>query len=225
MVEKETNTKFKEGDIVVCEFFNAITGESAGYLKCLIKGYMKEFTEHRNDGQEYYSILMNCDENTPFFAGSDGLELISNDNMLLGKVKTVPQIFPTHASDIVRMIADALDFPVYMEDGKLSAYGGNAIRIANYRADLQKWVDKNTWNAPIRLDIVIEDKPTEAQTQVKKGYNFDVIEYIHKTGDIDSEKTKIIASDIKKVINGSPYANTVGGKKINIVATNKEENG
>lgn len=29
---------------------------------------------------------------------------------------------------------------------------------------MQTWVDNETWRAPVRLDIVIEDEPTEAAT-------------------------------------------------------------
>jgi hypothetical protein len=32
---------------------------------------------------------------------------------------------------------------------------------------MQTWVDNETWRAPVRLDIVIEDEPTEAATQVR----------------------------------------------------------
>ena len=37
---------------------------------------------------------------------------------------------------------------------------------------MQTWVDNETWRAPVRLDIVIEDEPTEAATQVRAGCDF-----------------------------------------------------
>ncbi len=39
---------------------------------------------------------------------------------------------------------------------------------------MQTWVDNETWRAPVRLDIVIEDEPTEAATQVRAGCDFGI---------------------------------------------------
>jgi hypothetical protein len=117
------------------------------------------------------------------------------------------------AREIVIQIASALGLKIH-EDGKgVSAYGGNTIRIADHCTYMQTWVDNNTWNAPVRIDVVIEDNPTQPVTRVKNGFNFTVTEYVSSSNDIDLQKAKIIAYDIRNSINGNPYANNVRGTK------------
>ena len=55
------------------------------------------------------------------------------------------------AREVVRMIALALGFKIHEDEYGISAYGGNAIRIADHCTYMQTWVDRGTWNAPIKL--------------------------------------------------------------------------
>ena len=53
--------------------------------------------------------------------------------------------------------------------------------MADHKTYLQTWVDNGTWNAPYRISIVIEDEETIGSTQVKEGYDFEVLEYVFKS--------------------------------------------
>ena len=123
------------------------------------------------------------------------------------------------AREIVIQIARALGFKIHEDDKGVSAYGGNAIRIADHCTYMQTWVDNGTWNAPIRLDVVIEDEPTEAVTQVRIGYDFGITEFVSQSNDIDPQNARMIAYDIRNTMNGNPYANNVRGERRNLVAT------
>lgn len=123
------------------------------------------------------------------------------------------------AREIVLQIAIALGFKIHENEFGVSAYGGNAIRISDHCTYMQTWVDNETWNAPVRLDVVIEDEPTEAVTQVRVGYDFTITEFVSQSSDIDTQKARMIAYDIRSAMNGNPYANNVRGEKRNLVAT------
>ena len=123
------------------------------------------------------------------------------------------------AREIVLQIAIALGFKIHEDEFGVSAYGGNAIRISDHCTYMQTWVDNETWNAPVRLDVVIEDEPTEAVTQVRVGYDFTITEFVSQSSDIDTQKARTIAYDIRNAMNGNPYANNVRGEKRNLVAT------
>lgn len=123
------------------------------------------------------------------------------------------------AREIVIQIARALGFKIHEDNKGVSAYGGNSIRIADHCTYMQTWVDNGTWNAPIRLDVVIEDEPTEAVTQVSIGYDFGITEFVSQSNDIDPQKARIIAYDIRNTMNGNPYANNVRGERHNLVTT------
>ena len=123
------------------------------------------------------------------------------------------------AREIVIQIARALGFKIHEDNKGVSAYGGNSIRIADHCTYMQTWVDNGTWNAPIRLDVVIEDEPTEAVTQVSIGYDFGITEFVSQSNDIDPQKARIIAYDVRNTMNGKTYANNVRGERHNLVAT------
>lgn len=123
------------------------------------------------------------------------------------------------AREIVLQRAIALGFKIHEDEFGVSAYGGNAIRISDHCTYMQTWVDNETWNAPLRLDVVIEDEPTEAVTQVRVGYDFTITEFVSQSSDIDTQKARTIAYDIRNAMNGNPYANNVRGEKRNLVAT------
>lgn len=123
------------------------------------------------------------------------------------------------AREIVLQIAIALGFKIHEDEFGVSAYGGNAIRISDHCTYMQTWVDNETWNAPLRLDVVIEDEPTEAVTQVRVGYDFTITEFVSQSSDIDTQKARTIAYDIRNAMNGNPYANNVRGEKRDLVAT------
>jgi hypothetical protein len=123
------------------------------------------------------------------------------------------------AREIVIQIAKALGFKIHEDDKGVSACGGNAIRIADHCTYMQDWVDNETWRAPVRLDIVIEDEPTEAATQVRAGCDFGITEFVSQTNDIDPQKARMIAYDIRNTMNGNPYANNVRSERRNLVAT------
>lgn len=129
------------------------------------------------------------------------------------------------AREVVRMIALALGFKIHEDEYGISAYGGNAIRIADHCTYMQTWVDRGTWNAPIRLDVVIEEEPTQAVTQVKKGYDFTIVEFVYNITDVDTQNARTIAYDIKNVINGNQYANNARGERRALKSThNSNEN-
>ena len=117
------------------------------------------------------------------------------------------------AREVVRMIALALGFKIHEDEHGISAYGGNAIRIADHCTYMQTWVDRGTWNAPIRLDVVIEEEPTQAVTQVKKGFDFTIAEFVYDINDVDPQNARTIAYDIRNVINGNQYANNARGER------------
>lgn len=129
------------------------------------------------------------------------------------------------AREVVRMIALALGFKIHEDEYGISAYGGNAIRIADHCTYMQTWVDHGTWNAPIRLDVVIEEEPTQAVTQVKKGYDFTIVELVYNITDVDTQNARTIAYDIRNVINGNQYANNARGERRALKSThNSNEN-
>ncbi len=133
------------------------------------------------------------------------------------------------AREVVRMIALALGFKIHEDEHGISAYGGNAIRIADHCTYMQTWVDRGTWNAPIRLDVVIEEKPTQAVTQVKKGFDFTIAEFVYDINDVDPQNARTIAYDIRNVINGNQYANNARGERRPLKSThssneNKQHN-
>ena len=129
------------------------------------------------------------------------------------------------AREVVRMIALALGFKIHEDEYGISAYGGNAIRIADHCTYMQTWVDRGTWNAPIRLDVVIEEESTQAVTQVKKGYDFTIVEFVYNITDVDTQNARTIAYDIRNVINGNQYANNARGERRALKSThNSNEN-
>ena len=129
------------------------------------------------------------------------------------------------AREVVRMIALALGFKIHEDEYGISAYGGNAIRIADHCTYMQTWVDRGTWNAPIRLDVVIEEEPTQAVTQVKKGYDFTIVEFVYNITDVDTQNARTITYDIRNVINGNQYANNTRGERRALKSThNSNEN-
>ena len=131
------------------------------------------------------------------------------------------------ARDIVIQIANALGLKVKYdkdEEGNIigvSAYGGDCLRLADHCTYLQTWVDAGTWKSPYRKDVVIEDEDTFAMEQVQEGYDFDVDEYVIKSQDMDVNKAKMIAYDIRNAINTGIYANNVGAERRHLVATHK----
>ena len=136
-----------------------------------------------------------------------------------GPIKKIGLNGGNSAREIVIQIAKALGFKIHEDDKGVSAYGGNSIRIADHCTYMQTWVDNETWNAPTRLDVVIEDEPTEAVTQVRIGYDFNITEFVSQSNDIDPQKARMIAYDIRNTMNGNPYANNVRGERRNLIAT------
>lgn len=128
------------------------------------------------------------------------------------------------AKEIVRAIANALGFKIHENERGISAYGGNAIRISDHCTYMQTWVDNGTWNAPVRLDIVIEDNPTQPMMQVENNYNFTIAEFVHKSANISPQMARTIAYDIKQVLNGKPYANNTRGDKRQLISTHDNNN-
>lgn len=123
------------------------------------------------------------------------------------------------AKYIVKQIASVLGFSINEGKMGISAYGGNAIRLADHRTYMQTWVDNGTWNAPMRVGIVIEDVPTIAQTQVKEGVDFTITEIVYNASELTNELVRIIVFDILDAINGNAYADNARGTKIPLVAT------
>ena len=121
--------------------------------------------------------------------------------------------------EVVRMIALSLGLKIHEDEYGISAYGGNAIRIADHCTYMQIWVDRGIWNAPIRLDVVIEEEPTKAVTQVKNGYDFTIVEFVYDITDVDPQKARTIAYDIRNVINDNQYANNARGKRRTLKST------
>ena len=125
------------------------------------------------------------------------------------------------ASEIVRQIAFALNFKIHEDEQGISAYGGNGIRISDHCTYLQTWIDNKTWNASTRLDIVIEQSPTQPKTQVQDGYDFTIVEFVYNAEDMTTEKARMIAYDIKNALSTGQYTNNVRGEKRIIRSTNE----
>lgn len=123
------------------------------------------------------------------------------------------------AREIVIQIATALGFKIHEDKLGVSAYGGNTIRISDHCTYMQTWVDEGTWNSPVRLDVVIEDSPTQPKTQVTNGYYFTITEFVHDSSNIDPKSARMIAYDIRNVLNGNQYANNIHGEKMIIKPT------
>ena len=117
------------------------------------------------------------------------------------------------AREIVIQIARALGFKIHENEKGVSSYGGNAIRLADHCTYMQTWVDNGTWNAPVRLDIVVEDEPTQAVTQVKDGYDFTITEFVLPSNTMSPQTARMIAYDIRNTMNGKSYANNARGEK------------
>lgn len=104
------------------------------------------------------------------------------------------------AREIVIQMASVLGFKIVEDNKGVSAYGGNNIRISDHRTYMQTWVDNETWNAPIRLDIVIEDSPTIAQTQVKNENTISFNEIVYNSNVLTPSKVRTITSNIRKYL-------------------------
>ena len=153
------------------------------------------------------------------------LSEIRKDKMKLIKDPIKRMSYNGSAREVVRMIALALGFKIHEDEYGISAYGGNAIRIADHCTYMQTWVDRGTWNAPIRLDVVIEEEPTQAVKQVKKGYDFTIVEFVYNITEVDTQNARTIAYDIRNVINGNQYANNARGERRALKSThNSNEN-
>ncbi len=127
-----------------------------------------------------------------------------------------------NANEYVYQIAKAFGFTIKEYEHGISAYGGNTIRISDHRTYMQTWVSSGAYKSPIRLDIVIEDEPTEGKTDIQNDVEpFTITEFVHKSSDMNIEKVKLIACDILNVIKGkgNGYANNARGEKILLTAT------
>lgn len=128
--------------------------------------------------------------------------------------------FPLTAHAIVYQVATALGLKIREDKNEkgnvigISTYVGNCLRLADHCTYLQTWVDAGTWNAPYRYDVVIKDKPSTAKLQVKDGYDFEVKEFVTNAEQMDIEKVKLLAFDIKNFIDTGVYANNIRGEKI-----------
>ena len=149
---------------------------------------------------------------------------IKDKPKIKGKIRALDINQACSAGIIVDMIAKALNFKIVSDQNGISAYGGNSIRISDHRTYMQTWIDNNSWNAKVRLDIVIEDSETQARTDVQEGYDFTIVEFVYKSAYLDPNKAKAIAFDIQNVINGQPYANNAGGEKVILTTTHISRN-
>lgn len=140
-----------------------------------------------------------------------------------GKIRAIDISGCHSAKVIVEMIAKALGFKIHEDNNGISAYGGNSIRISDHRTYMQTWVDNNTYIAPFRLDIVIEDEETIGTTDVRNGIDFSIDEYIYKTNCINPETARIIAFDIQNVLSGQCFANNAKGERKRLVATHPHQ--
>ena len=134
-------------------------------------------------------------------------------------IKTIGLNVTPLAREIVIQIANALGLKIRYdrdEEGNIigvSTYAGNCLRLSDHSTYMQTWVDAGTWKAPYRYDIVIEDDATFAKQQVQEGYDFSITEYVAKAENMDVEKAKMIAYDIRNCINTGIYANNIGAEK------------
>lgn len=144
-------------------------------------------------------------------------------------IKRIGLSIKPEAKQIVIQIANALGLKVrydYDESGNIigvSAYAGNCLRLSDHCTYLQTWVDAGTWDSPYKYDIVIEDTPTVAQTQVEKGYDFTVTEFVSNTNEMNVAKAKMIAYDIREAVNTGCYANNVRAEKRTLTANHGED--
>lgn len=130
------------------------------------------------------------------------------------------QLASNAAREIVRAIANTLGWKIHETSEGISAYSPSKnLRIADHRTYMQTWVDNGSWNKPIKVDVVIEDKPTTGATMVKFGYDFTILEFIHQTENMTPETAKSIAFDLKLSMNGKSYANNARGQKIILKST------
>lgn len=153
------------------------------------------------------------------------------ESKIKGKRKTISDPIkriniesPMCAAEIVRTLARALGFEIHESPKGISAYGGNSIRIADHCTYMQTWVDNGTWNAPCRIDIVIEDRQTYPVTQVKQGFDFTIDEFVYDINDVDPQMVRLIAYDIRNAINTKHYANNVRGRYSKITSTHSPQN-
>lgn len=134
-------------------------------------------------------------------------------------IKTIGLNVTPIAREIVIQIANALGLKIrYDRDEEeniigVSTYAGNCLRLSDHCTYMQTWVDAGTWKAPYRYDIVIEDDATFAKQQVQEGFDFSITEYVAKAKNMDVEKAKMIAYDIRNCINTGIYANNIGAEK------------
>ena len=128
-------------------------------------------------------------------------------------VQPISLDFSAKGADIVREIARVFKVKVHENTKGISAYIDSCIRISDHCTYMQTWVDNNTYNAPCKIDIVIEDSPTQAITQVEEGYNFTITEFVYKSSEMTPEKARMIAYDIREALKTSTYANNVRGEK------------
>lgn len=128
-------------------------------------------------------------------------------------IQPVSLDFSAKGADIVRELARVFKVKVHENTKGISAYIGSYIRISDHCTYMQTWVDNNTYNAPCKIDIVIEDSPTQAITQVENGYNFTITEFVYKSSEMTPEKARMIAYDIREALKTLTYANNVRGEK------------
>ena len=127
---------------------------------------------------------------------------------------------------IVMQIATALNLKVSEDNMGISAYGNNNdtfIRLSDHCTYLQTWVDSGSYRYKNKYDIVIEENPTMAKTNVANGYNFNVFEYVKSVKDMDFNMVKTLAYDIKTTLNGNPYPNNIRGEKRVLMANTNQQ--
>lgn len=122
---------------------------------------------------------------------------------------------PYHPTAIVMSIANALDLKINHdkdENGKVigvSVYAGNCLRLSDHCTDIQKLIDEGKLKAHYLYNIVICDNPSEQQliTNAQNESDYSISEFIYSTQGMTTKKIRIIANDIKHVMDGCEYEN------------------
>lgn len=122
---------------------------------------------------------------------------------------------PYSPTGIVMSIANALDLKINHdkdENGKvigISVFAGDCLRLSDHCTDIQKLVDEGILKTHYLYNIVICDNPSEQQsiTNVQNESDYSISEFIYSTQGMTTKKMRIIANDIKHVIDGGEYEN------------------
>lgn len=144
------------------------------------------------------------------------MEKLTNIPIPCFQISKIGKEIPFHPTAIVMSIANAFDLKINHdkdENGKVigvSVYAGDCLRLSDHCTDIQKLIDEGLLKAHYLYNIVICDNPSEQKsiTNTQNESDYSISEFIYSTQGMTVKKMRMIAYDIKHVMDGGEYENT-----------------